>query len=462
MVYNRLLSAAVDYHNRKLLPEAIALYRFLVTEAPPQPTVFGRFAAALRAQGAVDEAIQVLTRLTALQPQSAPAFDQLGQALQEAGRDEAAMAAYAHALDLHPGFVPAFGHYAQLAAAKGFSWLGDIKGRLLRGPDALTKINIEVTTACNLRCQQCPRTFLLNQGQWDSRHMAMEVFKGVLDHLPPAPTLYLSGLGEPTLHPRFGDMVQMARQSGKYGKITTTTNALARDGEYYKELRDAGLDHLFVSVDSFSEEIAKQCRSGTDVALLRRRFSELVQIFPNLTAITVLSPLTLADLPNTLASLAALGVRQIDIHPVIAHLDAAVRELTADEMARALVQVDTAAAKWPHLTVFRTKLLPRRDPSARCLAPFLTTQISVEGFRTPCCCIPGPPELLGRTSVIDQSYSATWQAPGLQPWFDAYFTAEPPNCHNCPLHSGQRSDEPAGQFPLTGVVLAEELSRDDG
>lgn len=71
-------------------------------------------------------------------------------------------------------------------------------------------VQIELTTLCNFDCFYCAGR------QMDQRHMAYEAVCGLLDALPMAPggTVSLQGEGEPTLHPRFWDLVRRVRERG--------------------------------------------------------------------------------------------------------------------------------------------------------------------------------------------------------------------------------------------------------
>ena len=65
-----------------------------------------------------------------------------------------------------------------------------------------------------------------------------------------AGTIVFMGLGEPLLHPRFLDMVRLAKARGLRAEVTT--NALLLDDEVAGRLLAAGLDQLVVSIDGVS------------------------------------------------------------------------------------------------------------------------------------------------------------------------------------------------------------------
>ena len=80
--------------------------------------------------------------------------------------------------------------------------------------DVLRKIYVEPTNACNLNCRTCVRH------AWDEPEGFMEwsTYEAAVDGLAgPAGgtggTVAFMGLGEPLLHPRFLDMVRLAKRA---------------------------------------------------------------------------------------------------------------------------------------------------------------------------------------------------------------------------------------------------------
>ncbi len=115
--------------------------------------------------------------------------------------------------------------------------------------DALTKLYIEITTACNLECRMCERR------AWDEPvgSMSLKSFADLMAQLqefPTPPTVHLGGYGEPMYHPDFLEMVQLAKKSG--ARVEVTTNGTLLHTDVAAALIDLDLDRLMVSIDGVS------------------------------------------------------------------------------------------------------------------------------------------------------------------------------------------------------------------
>lgn len=120
-------------------------------------------------------------------------------------------------------------------------------------------ISIEPTTACNLRCPECPsglRAFSRPTGMLDPR-----LFCNLIDQL--APTLsYLTFYfqGEPYLHPAFLEMAEYASSKSVY--TATSTNAHYLTEEAARKTVKSGLDRLIISLDGTTQSAYESYRIG--------------------------------------------------------------------------------------------------------------------------------------------------------------------------------------------------------
>lgn len=120
-------------------------------------------------------------------------------------------------------------------------------------------ISIEPTTACNLRCPECPsglRAFSRPTGLLDEL-----LFKNIIDQLAPDLT-YLTFYfqGEPYLHPHFLRMVGYASSKNIY-TATSTNGHFLKDQTAEATVR-SGLDRLIISIDGTTQDTYESYRIG--------------------------------------------------------------------------------------------------------------------------------------------------------------------------------------------------------
>jgi len=134
------------------------------------------------------------------------------------------------------------------------------KGPRLRLPIThLKKIYIEPTNRCNLDCRICMR----NAWNEPLGHMNRETFSRIIEGLrdfSPPPIVFFGALGEPLAHPEIPDMVAQAKALGSSVELITNGTLLTKD--LSKQLIDAGLDMLWVSVDGATPESYADVRLG--------------------------------------------------------------------------------------------------------------------------------------------------------------------------------------------------------
>ena len=113
---------------------------------------------------------------------------------------------------------------------------------------------------CNSNCRYCPIgkiNFGDAQRKTHEKEAFMEwsVFEKVAREVGkhPETILRFHGRGEPTMHPRFIDMVSFAKQMG-IRHVATFTNGILVSHDYAKGLLGAGIDLIEFSVDAFTPE----------------------------------------------------------------------------------------------------------------------------------------------------------------------------------------------------------------
>lgn len=120
-------------------------------------------------------------------------------------------------------------------------------------------VSIEPTTACNLRCPECPSG--LRAFTRDTGNLKADFFRKTVDELH-RDLLFLIFYfqGEPYINPQFLDMVAYAHRKKIY--TITSTNGHFLDDENARKTVESGLDRLIISVDGATQETYEQYRIG--------------------------------------------------------------------------------------------------------------------------------------------------------------------------------------------------------
>ncbi|GJM31673.1 MAG: radical SAM protein [Saprospiraceae bacterium] len=126
-------------------------------------------------------------------------------------------------------------------------------------------VSIEPTTACNLRCPECPsglRAFSRPTG-----NLKADFFRQTIDELH-RELIYLIFYfqGEPYINPQFLEMVQYAHQRGLY--TITSTNGHFLNEENARRTVESGLDRLIISVDGTTQEVYEQYRKAGNLEVV--------------------------------------------------------------------------------------------------------------------------------------------------------------------------------------------------
>lgn len=120
-------------------------------------------------------------------------------------------------------------------------------------------VAIEPTTACNLRCPECPsglRAFTRPTGR-----LQTDFFRKTIDHLHRDLLMLIFYFqGEPYLNPGFLEMVRYANQKGIY--TITSTNGHFLNDEHAKQTIESGLDRLIISIDGTTQEVYESYRKS--------------------------------------------------------------------------------------------------------------------------------------------------------------------------------------------------------
>ena len=110
-------------------------------------------------------------------------------------------------------------------------------------------------SACNLRCIMC---FQIDESfTSNSNFMGMidfELFKQIIDDAVKGGTkaITFASRGEPTLHPKLGEMLEYC--SGKFFELKINTNATKLSEKLIHQILKSGITNMVFSVDSYTKD----------------------------------------------------------------------------------------------------------------------------------------------------------------------------------------------------------------
>lgn len=193
--------------------------------------------------------------------------------------------------------------------------------RVHRPAVSLTKIYVEPTDQCNLNCTICIRNC------WDEPlgKMTQQTFDHILEgvkQISPRPTLFFGGLGEPLFHPKTIQWVAEAKAAG--ASVELITNGTMLNDKRSRQLIDAGLDILWVSIDGATPESYSDVRLGaqlpkilTSLGRFRRMRKPSHHPRPAIGIAFVAMRRNIDDLPDVIRLGRKLGARHFSISNVM-------------------------------------------------------------------------------------------------------------------------------------------------
>ncbi len=240
----------------------------------------------------------------------------------------------------------------------------------------LRKIYIEATNICNLACVMCIRNIWEERGGFMEEEVFQKVLQG-MEQLSPPPTVFFGGFGEPLAHPHIVEMVAAAKTTG--ASVELITNATLLTPERSKQLIQAGLDKLWISLDGIRPESYADIRLGAELPKVLENIESFNRLrppahlpHPQIGIVFVAMKRNLNDLAELYTWRKRLGAKQILVTNVLPYTVEMVRELL---YARALHAPLYISSNWVPLLDF-----PRIQFDGLTVEPFIETLRS--GFNT--------------------------------------------------------------------------------
>jgi radical SAM protein with 4Fe4S-binding SPASM domain len=262
-------------------------------------------------------------------------------------------------------------------------------------------VSIEPSSVCNLSCPQCP----VGEGDIsrDRKFLDVGEYKKLLAGIAPTTSmLSLYFQGEPLMHKLFTEFVRIASDHGIYTQTSTNGQLLSK--ELCRDLVQAGLDRIIVSVDGLDQESYEKYRKGGDLEKVKKGIKNLVmtrQIVGSKKPLIILQFLVFKHNQNQISGVKTMGKR-----------------LGADRVwiKTAQVEYSETADDWipdkqkynRYEKIFSGEWKLKGRLKNRCKRLWETTVITSDGLVVPCCFDKRARFPMGRTS--DEKLEEIWKS----------------------------------------------------
>ncbi|NUP89141.1 MAG: radical SAM protein [Candidatus Sumerlaeia bacterium] len=297
----------------------------------------------------------------------------------------------------------------------------DKLGRRSRTLSRPLKIHLEVNDVCNLKCIHCPRedpTIPKNTG-----HMKMEVIEALRPSFRTAAYVGLIGNGEPFMHPRLLDIVDIVAAEGAVPSIIS--NATLWTDAKLDRLIAAGKSIMNISFDGGTKETFEWVRRPAvfedvvaNMRRLRARREAAKSPFPVTAMISCLFKEALHEAPKVVEIAAGCGVQMIHFQCAIPYAQAFQASVfTPEDRPRVEEALALARARGAELGVrvhFHSQWdgeRPRLNGGG-VLCPNIMEQLHIDMHGRPRFCCYWGPEDLG--NVVDTPVKTLWNQPKFQ------------------------------------------------
>lgn len=373
--------------------------------------------------GNLPSAAACFERVLTLAPDCAEGYAALGDLSFRKGELPAAIAHYEHALALNPTALFPRYYLGLTLHAQGNSLAGlkQINAVLSQAAPSWgpTRVRIEPSSVCNLRCQHCPTG--VSYGKVERTVMEPALFECILTQLRRNANftecvLYLGG--EPLLNKQLPLMIRRLRAETTVSRILFNTNGMLLHEPLCRELAEAGVDQIEISIDGRTAEENNRIRRGADYAKVRDHIRLLARFLPTeriTIANTVVKRPGDPDRPTTPSFL-------------------------AEDFPGLAIQ-STYAMKWPGLEVEHSLLAEAsptlQSPPCYCKKPFTEVAIRANGDVVPCCFDLGSELVLG--NIKEQDLLDIWHGAAYRQLRDTVLRNEtaalPALCRKCPIYA---------------------------
>ncbi|MBO3738746.1 radical SAM protein [Actinoplanes flavus] len=319
-------------------------------------------------------------------------------------------------------------------------------------PPLPAHLQVEVTSACNLRCTMCLVRYRPPVNRLAGA-MAPRLFHRLVEDVA-LRQLTLQGLGEPLLSPYLPEMIEAAVRRGI--RVGFNTNATLLHRRRAEELVASGVDWLHVSLDGASAGAYERIRDGADFGAVVANLAGLVRAkraagsaTPWIRVVFVAMRDNVGELPDLVRLLGGIGVDELRVQNLSHSFDdtdpagryAQIRAFTADQALwggadQARAEAAFAEARRAAADAGVRLRLPRfsDEGGGGCTWPWDAAYITSAGTVQPCCMVMGD-DRVSLGDLNEAGFPEIWRSEPYREFRRRLAGDDPPEvCRGCSLY----------------------------
>lgn len=133
-----------------------------------------------------------------------------------------------------------------------------------------TFIKVEISNICNLHCIMCP----IDDIEAPKRKLTIDEFKHILSQFPFLKKIGLYGIGEPLNNPRIYEMIKICHDRNIETEFVS--NATLFNETRINKLIEAGLNNIYISIDSVNPKTYESIRIGSNFEKVIKNLQTLI------------------------------------------------------------------------------------------------------------------------------------------------------------------------------------------
>lgn len=296
---------------------------------------------------------------------------------------------------------------------------------------------IEVTNRCNLTCPTCPLgTDLAYQG-YDKADISFENFKKIIDQIPSLVYVTLQGIGEPLLNKDIVKMIKYCSEKGISTYINTNGTILTENKS--RELIEAALSNLSISINSFDQKVFSETRSGASITKITDNIKKFIEIKRNLNIKkpiisfrAILMKETEPHMEDLILKSNEMGVDVLYIQlfmSIIAEKNLCESSLKQNEINEFCRKLEVWK-KQVKMQIITESFGNSSNNLGQCRLPWFSPNVTAEGYLTPCCTISNP-SILNMGNVFEKPFKELWNSEKYIDFRGNFYKKQPKACIGC-------------------------------